>query len=95
MNKHEIEENILEADAWLKTSSGINYELYMDRLFKRIDSLLDSSDTDNHALIISIAKDKTDYSTREERALEDDSWKDSLCDHLFDPWCCPLGCGDL
>jgi hypothetical protein len=95
MNKHEIEKQLLEASESSNKSCGLNYEIYEDRLFNHIDSLIVSSCHDDQILILSVAKNKYDYKPESERILEDDSWKDDLCSHFFDPHCCPLGCGDL
>ncbi len=78
------------------SGSGQNYELYFDRLLGDIDFFLENTaNIKEKKEIISIAKEKYSYVTPNERKLYDDSWKDDLCQHFFDPHCCPLGCGDI
>ncbi|HHN6585539.1 TPA: cobalamin biosynthesis protein CbiX [Escherichia coli] len=75
---------------------GLVYELYQRRLSAAIDNFVATLPTEQHLLVLELAREEFDYLSAEEIAEEirRDSERGYCC-HGFDRNCCPLGCGDL
>ncbi|EHH6877973.1 cobalamin biosynthesis protein CbiX [Escherichia coli] len=75
---------------------GLVYELYQRRLSAAIDNFVATLPTEQHLLVLELAREEFDYLSAEEIAEEirRDSERGYCC-HGFERNCCPLGCGDL
>ena len=75
---------------------GLVYELYQRRLSAAIDNFVATLPTEQHLLVLELARVEFDYLSAEEIAEEirRDSERGYCC-HGFERNCCPLGCGDL
>lgn len=75
---------------------GLVYELYQRRLSAAIDNFVSTLPTEQHLLVLELAREEFDYLSAEEIAEEirRDAERGYCC-HGFDRNCCPLGCGDL
>ena len=95
-----IEETLTKIGNAANFGCGLNYELYEQRLFNSIDSLVESLPEIDKEKVIKAANAMFEYKSREEREADlqengEPDWKEGLCTHLFHPDECPLGCGSL
>lgn len=71
---------------------GLVYELYQRRLSAAIDNFVATLPTEQHLLVLELAREEFDYLSAEEIAEEirRDSERGYCC-HGFERNCCPLG----